>query len=303
MEGLTDVVDQPDGGLGPRGLIAFLRLFNAKASFSRQLRRPSRKPFSMHGRGRAPGFRLTRETVEGFDVVSVEPKGAWSRSVVFYHGGAYVLGPSLLHRLAIESLVAQGLALSLVDYPKAPEHNCDSTLRVARRAYEEIARANPDVELALLGDSAGGGLALATLQALRDKAFAPLPRATALLSPWVDLSMSNPAIAEFEGRDPLLSLEGLRLAAELYAAGRELSDPNLSPLYGNLSQLGEIALYFGTEELLNPDCALLARRLAESPGTRPAVHIGEGMIHDWPLIPLAAGKKALREIGEFLASK
>ncbi|HUX42131.1 MAG TPA: alpha/beta hydrolase [Rectinemataceae bacterium] len=285
-----------------RMMMRVLRLIDAKASFSRQLRNPSRRPFTMKGWPGNPALRATREKIEGFDVLSLAPLGPWTRRVVFYHGGAYVLGPTFLHRLAIESLVRQGLAISLVDYPKAPEFDCATTRRVALRAYEEIALADPGVELALLGDSAGGGLALATLQALHDKASAPMPRATVLLSPWVDLSMANPLMADFELRDPILSLEGLRFAAELYAAGTQLRDPGLSPLFGKLESLGDIALYFGTEELLFPDCAILARRLSESAGNRLEVHIGEGMMHDWPLIPFAEGRKALGDIGAFLAS-
>lgn len=174
--------------------------------------------------------------------------------------------------------------MSYVDYPLAPEHTVDDTVPMVVDAWQQVvASAGGPVDLA--GDSAGGGLALVLLQRLRDLGL-PMPHRSVLLSPWVDLVLDDPETLSEAPRDPVLSLLGLRGAARLYAGERDLADPWLSPLNGDLRGLGPMQAWVGTREMFLPQCRLLADRAATASGTDLTLHLGHGLVHDWALFPM-----------------
>lgn len=167
--------------------------------------------------------------------------------------------------------------MTFIDYPLAPEHTYEKTHEIVMKAYREITIKNYGDEFYLFGDSAGGGLALAVLQILRDEKIIPFPKKTVLMSPWVDLTMSNPKIGEAAERDPLLTMDCLYHAAERYIGNGDAKNAVLSPIFGRMDNLGKIFLLTGTHEILNPDCRKLKTKLMAAYGTELEFYEGEKM--------------------------
>jgi len=153
-------------------------------------------------------------------------------------------------------------------------------------------------EFYLFGDSSGGGLALAFLQRLKEEKQLPFPKKTVLMSPWADVSMTNEEIEEFAEKDPLLPLNGLIITGKQFAGELDVKDPLISPIYGNMDNLGEIFLIFGTNEILYPDCLKLSDMLEIAVGTSVEIKIGENLCHDWILAPLKESEETIDEIGK-----
>ncbi len=212
----------------------------------------------------------------------------------FLHGGAYTMPP--FHWPFLTGFLDAGWSVSMVDYPLAPEHTVDETVPMVLDAWRTASATGP---LALAGDSAGGGLALVLLQQLRDLGL-PMPTRSVLLSPWVDLVMDDDATVAESKRDPVLSLSGLHGAARLYAGERDVADPLLSPLRGELDRLGEIQAWVGTREMFLPQCQLLADRAAPTAGTNLELRLGHGRVHDWALLPGRARSLLTHEMLDYL---
>ncbi|MGA8847154.1 MAG: alpha/beta hydrolase fold domain-containing protein [Nocardioides sp.] len=232
-------------------------------------------------------------------LATVAPRGSTSQGhLVFLHGGAYALQD--LHWPFLKLLLNRGWTVSLVDYPLLPEHTVDDTVPMVVAAWEHLLAAHPGEGLCLAGDSAGGGLALVLLQRLRDLGR-PLPSATVLLSPWVDLVLEDPATRALSRRDVVLPLTGLSRAARLYAGDRDLADPWLSPINGRLHDLGRIQAWVGTAEMFLPQCRLLADRAAAAVGTELELHLAHKLPHDWVLFPVPERGLLVEEMLTFLA--
>ena len=232
------------------------------------------------------GYDVHTSGDEACPVHSVSPRGAAAddvrRELVYLHGGAYTLQD--FHWGFLTRFVKRGWTVHLVDYPLAPEHTVDETVPEVLAAWLAL-RARTTGPLHLAGDSAGGGLSLVLLQQLRDAGL-PLPDGTVLLSPWVDLVLDDEETLAEAASDPVLPLAGLRGAARLYAGERPLDDPLLSPLLGDLSGLGRGQAWVGTREQFGPQCHRLADRAAEADGTDLTLHVVEGGVHDWVLVPV-----------------
>lgn len=114
--------------------------------------------------------------------------------------------------------------------------------------------------------------------------------------------MSNESIQDYEFKDHLLPVKGLIYAAKLYSGGEDLRNPLLSPLYGDMSNLGVIKLFFGTNEVLYPDCLELTKKISSSQGSSIEYIIGENMMHDWIIFPFKESKKGVSQIAQFLIS-
>ncbi|MCY1723306.1 alpha/beta hydrolase [Prolixibacteraceae bacterium Z1-6] len=273
-----------------------LKLVDAKKLASKTLLHPKRsKQFKFP-------HRLKKYLHEQFlvhrrNVVTFASNAATSsKHIVFLHGGGYTVEVQNGHWWLVEQLVKKSAnKLSFIDYPLAPEHNYLHAHAMLTEAYTQLCQKHPNDIFYLLGDSAGGGFCLAFAQNLRDTHFAPQPEKIALLSPWLDLSMCNPAIAEMEPLDLLLSTKTLLSCANWFANGLDLKSPVLSPLYGTMNDLKSVAAFVGSHELFLPDCRLLKQKL-ESSNTPLFYKEYSGMQHDFILFPIKARHTLLNDV-------
>ncbi|MFC6260135.1 alpha/beta hydrolase [Levilactobacillus fujinensis] len=221
--------------------------------------------------------------------------------VLLFHGGAYTMQGIDSHRQLMETLINEAnLRVTYVDYPLVPEATVDETVVFAMRAYSYLRAQYPDDHFFLMGDSAGGGLALTLLQQLKLHQE-PLPAGTILVSPWTDLSMMNPDLQAAAKHDPYLTLATLKKIGFEYAGEHPVTDPVVSPIYGTFDDLGPVLLYYGTNELLVADDERLLQKFQMANGTPFRTHRMKSMLHDYILwSKLPESKRTLKEIKQFI---
>jgi len=235
--------------------------------------------------------------VDGDRIFTVRPRGgAPVRAQLLYlPGGGYVNPPAFLHWWFVARLVKTlGVACTVVLYPLAPEHQCDEGIAFAVEAYGRLVSEHGAQNVLVMGDSAGGGLALAMLQQAETA-----PAGLMLNAPWLDASVSDPVQVEIERREWLLNRFTLRTWGRWWAGGRELSDPMVSPLFGDLSRLPPTLLLCGSADILVAD----ARRLAAAAPDKVRYIEEAGLMHVYPLMPFfPEAKRAWIEIERFVDS-
>ena len=224
------------------------------------------------------------------------------RVVCYLHGGGYVIGSINTHREMISRLSrAASARVLIIDYRLAPENPFPAALDDSVAAYHWLLSVGVDpARLIIAGESAGGGLTVATLVALRD-AGEPLPRAGVCLSPWVDLEQLGESVATKEGMDPLVDRDIGLTWAKAYLGGIDPRTPLASPLYADLTGLPPLLIQVGTAEILFDDSRRLADR-ARAAGVDVTLEPWDDMIHMWHFFAaiLPEGQQAIDRIGEFV---
>ncbi len=249
-----------------------------------------------------PGVTVTPCTVAGRPAERMTPDEVTGPGVVLYvHGGSYVAGSLSTHRgLCGRVALAAGRPLVSFEYRLGPEHPFPAAVDDAVAAATELAA--DGTPLALAGDSAGGGLALATLVALRDGGVVH-PVAGWLISPWADLTQSGATYASRAGADPMLGREVLGQAAAEYLGGGDPAHPLASPMRADLSGLPPVRIDVGDAEVLLDDSRVSGQRIAEAGGTVEVV-VWPEMVHVFPAFPvelLPEADRCLAAAGAFLA--
>ncbi|WP_176556083.1 alpha/beta hydrolase [Rubellimicrobium rubrum] len=206
-------------------------------------------------------YDVSRHEIQGRAVVTVRPRtGRASSHILYLHGGAYSRPLIRPHWWVVDRLIrATGSAVSVPHYPLAPESDHREAYRFLLATYAEMLRTKPDARPILAGDSAGGGLALGLALKLRDTGQ-PLPSRLILFSPWLDLTLTDPAVRDVEPMDAMLRIETLRQDGERWANGADPSSPYLSPLHADLQGLPPIQLFQGSRDLLAVDARSFAYR-------------------------------------------
>jgi epsilon-lactone hydrolase len=203
-------------------------------------------------------------TLGGVDAVEVTVQGGDADNVILYfHCGVYVIGTAAASVPLVGDLARRtGTKAFTVDYRLGPEHPYPAAVEDARAAYEGLLDQGVEPgQIAFAGESAGGGLAVATLLALR-AAGTPLPSCAFLMSPYADLTLSGETLAGKQSVDPILTPEGLRVRVPDYVAGADAADPLISPLFGDLDGLPPLLIQVGSHEILLSDAVRLAGRAA-----------------------------------------
>jgi epsilon-lactone hydrolase len=232
--------------------------------------------------------------------------GADSDRVLLYlHGGAYQIGSPATHRHMVALLSgAAGARVLSVDYRLAPEHPFPAALDDAVTAYRWLLATGTDRGvLALAGDSAGGGLALATLVALRDAGEA-MPAAAVVLSPWTDLALTGESLRTRADADVLIKPGGMAETAEAYLAGQDPRHPYASPLYADLHGLPPLLIHVGDAEVILDDSTRLAAR-ARDHGVDVTLEVWDEMPHVWHAFAglLPEADQAIERIGGWLSGR
>src|SRR3989440_11916126 len=202
--------------------------------------------------------------IGGVGGVEVTTAGNESDSVILYfHSGVYVIGSAAATVPLVGDLVRRtGVNAITLDYRLAPEHPYPAALEDARAAYEGLLKQGMEPgQIILAGESAGGGLAVATLLASREAGL-PMPSCAFLMSPYADLTLSGETLVERQSLDPILTLEGLPVRAPEDLAGADAANPLISPIFGDLSGLPPLLIQVGSHEILLSDAIRLAGRAA-----------------------------------------
>jgi epsilon-lactone hydrolase len=216
----------------------------------------------------------------GVSAVQVSIDGADSSNVVLYfHGGVYVIGSAAASVPLVADLSRRtNSRIVTVDYRLAPENPYPAAVEDARTAYEGLLSQGVEPgSIAIAGESAGGGLAVALLLAIRDAGL-PMPSSAFLMSPYADLTLSGNTIVDKGDVDPLFTAEVLRMRVGDYVAGADPSDPFISPVFADLRGLPPILIQCGSHEILLSDAIRLARRAAED-DVAVALEVTPGVPH------------------------
>ena len=225
-----------------------------------------------------------------------------SRVILFLHGGGYISGSLDSHRHMIAEVGRQARARTLaLAYRLAPEHPFPAALEDAVAGYRFLlAQGIAPSRIAMAGESAGGGCAVAALVSLRD-AGVPLPGCIWCSSPWVDLGITGASVATKAAEDPLLQKPYLEELASAYLHGVDPRTPLASPLYADLRGLPPMLIQVGSAEILLDDAVRLAGA-AGAADVRVRLEIWPDMIHAWHLFhqQLEAGRHALAGVGAFI---
>lgn len=234
------------------------------------------------------------------DTFVVTPRSGSSKFTIFYlHGGSYWQDPNLFHFKFLRKLADRLNSQIIVPvYPKAPSYAAhDVHEMVLTRYLDLIEQHNISPEsIILMGDSAGGGLALALLQVLRNQNL-PLPRQGFLLSPWLDISNSNMGMQLVQPRDPILNIEKLAFQGREYAGSLDLKDPLVSPIYGDLTDLPPLSVITGTRDILFADI-LKYQNLCQEQDLEVSFHIFDKQLHCFMGFPIPESDKALDRIAK-----
>jgi len=223
--------------------------------------------------------------------------------ILYLHGGGYAFCSANTHRpLAASIGNAAGVKVLFPEYRLAPEHPFPAAIDDAVTVYRWLLRQGyQPSNIIFAGDSAGGGLSVATTLVLRDQ-NEPLPRAIVCLSPWVDLTSSGESYRKNNEVDPYLTLPGVRDAANMYVGNEtSLNHPLISPAFADLTGIPPLFIQAGNHEILQSDAELLAKQ-ARHAGVDVTFKIWDGMWHVWQISgdKLPEAKKAISEIGEYI---
>jgi monoterpene epsilon-lactone hydrolase len=240
-------------------------------------------------------------TIGGWPIYTVSPRsGDATGRALYLHGGSYVYQIAHQHWTLIADLVAStGVSFTVPIFPLAPEGLASYVVPAAADLAATLIGEVGAENFSILGDSAGGGMAMAVALVLRDRGLGA-PRATVLISPWLDISGTNPQLAVIAPHDPWLAVPGSHAAGALYRGDLDEHDPLVSPLFGDLHGLGHITMFSGTRDILNAD----AHRLVER-ATLAGLHLDyfevQGMIHVYPLLPIPEARAARAVIRRAIA--
>ena len=247
-------------------------------------------------------------TVEATDAGGV--KAEWVRApecrndavLLYVHGGGYVIGSPASHRHQVAALSqAAGIAALSLDYRLGPEHPFPAAVDDAVSAYQSLLAAGiAPQRIVVAGDSAGGGLTVATLLALRERGL-PQAAAGVCISPWVDLTMTAESYTTKADVDPIVTRDGVTGMAQAYLQGQDAQTPLASPLFADLSGLPPLLIQVGTDEALLDDAVKLEAK-AKAAGVDVTLEIWDEMIHVWHFFypMLREGRDAIARIGEFV---
>jgi monoterpene epsilon-lactone hydrolase len=230
------------------------------------------------------------------------PEAVHERVIYYLHGGGYSIGSISTHRELISRLSrAAGARALAIDYRLAPENPYPAAVEDSTAAYRWLLSTGVDpARLVIAGDSAGGGLTVATLVALRD-AGDPLPAAAACLSPWVDLEGLGESMTTKAEADPMVQRDSLLETAKAYLGDAHPRTPLAAPLYADLWGLPPLLIHVGSAEVLLDDSTRLAER-AKAAGVDVVLEAWDDMIHVWQFCAaiLPEGQQAIDRIGEFV---
>lgn len=248
---------------------------------------------------------IVRSNIESYEVAGMKvfvmsPKtGKRKQRVLYLHGGGYIHQPSVFHWRFLSKLVKETEMEFIVPiYPKAPEHTYDEAYEPVQELYKQLVSENDSI--IIMGDSAGGGLTLGLVQWLKKEQL-PMPKAHIVISPWLDITLGNQDIEAFEGVEPMLKPDNLKIIGKIWSGDADPDYYKISPMYGDLTGLPKLYLLVGTREIILPDARKYVQML-EAAGADYEYFEYQMQNHVFPLYPIKEGIEARKQIGEILLS-
>jgi acetyl esterase/lipase len=227
------------------------------------------------------------------------------RVILYLHGGGYVIGSINTHRAMIARISRASKARALaIDYRLAPEHPFPAAVDDSAAAYSWLlAQGYKPGKIVIAGDSAGGGLTLATLVALRD-AGQPMPAGAVPISPWTDLEGTGDSVRSKAAKDPMVTQENLAGSAKQYYGSNDPKNPLISPLHAEYRGFPPMLIHVGEAEILLDDATRVAER-AKRAGVDVELEVWDDMIHVWHVFAklLPEGQQAIDKIGKFVIAR
>jgi len=224
------------------------------------------------------------------------------RSVLYLHGGGYAIGSISTHRrMAYDISAACGARVLVIDYRLAPEHPFPAAVDDAAKAWRWLLQQGfRPSRLSIAGDSAGGGLTIATLVNLRDLKLA-LPACAVAISPWVDLEGIGNSMTARSAQDPMVQKDGLLWMADMYLNGKDAKTPLAAPLHADLKGLPPVLIQVGSAETLLDDATRIAEKM-HTAGVEVRLAVWPNMVHVFPFFApvLSEGRDGCLEIGTFI---
>lgn len=263
-----------------------------------------RKGQELLGHLAAPMLGMSWEpfSLEGLNAAWVRPeRGHDRRHVILYcHGGGYTSGNlGYAKVLAAKLANATGQEVLAFEYRLAPEHQFPAPLEDAMKAWDHLMHLGYGArEVTVAGDSAGGNLALVLTMLLRD-AGRLVPRRLVLLSPWTDMTSSGVSYAERAELDPMITMNYIQAICGVYAPGRDLASPMLSPLFGDFRGFPPVLIQVGSNEILYSDSVRLRDRLVAA-GIPCRLEIWADLWHVFQMFPIKKAAEAMENVGRFL---
>ena len=205
---------------------------------------------------------ITAHEFIGRNVFILTPKikNQNEKYILYFHGGSYVAETSQTHWTFLEKLAKDtGYTIILPDYPLAPKYTYKDVFTMIEPLYKEIVDKIDNEDLIMMGDSAGGGMAIALEEKLGEEGE-KLPSKLILISPWLDTRLTNPKIDEVQKYDKDLNKEALKIAGKAYAGKDGIDSYLVNPINGPLDKLKNVTIYTGTYDILNPDVYILAEK-------------------------------------------
>ncbi len=246
---------------------------------------------------------VTKDRIDGVPIEWVVVPESTAKTVIYIHGGGFVLGSPRTGRGLIANIVKTSHTKALaIDYSLAPEHPYPVALDEIEKVWLKFLNnsALDPKTIAMVGDSAGATLALTSVLRLRDRKL-PIPGCIVLISPVLDTSMSGTTFTTNNHKDPLLTNRTLKFLRDSYLQGAPLNDPYVSALIADLRGLPPILVHVGSEEILLGDSKQLVEK-AKSYDVPTELFVGEGMWHNWHMFShLPEAKSALGAIGDFIS--
>ena len=241
-------------------------------------------------------YTIEKQKIDHHNVFTLHPKKQPSgKHILYLHGGAYVQNFVKEHWEFLGYLIDDlDCSITAPDYPLAPKHIYRDAFELVIPLYKDLAGRVGVENLILMGDSAGGGFALALAQYLRVKNI-PQPLQIFLFSPWLDLTLQNPEVLKIDALDPFLGIDGLRKAGMSYAGDTDPEMYMLSPINGPLEGLSKIYLFIGTRDIMVADARELKLRL-DKKGIHMHYREYPDMIHVWMFLNFPESKKVRKEI-------
>lgn len=255
----------------------------------------------------AKGVDIQTATIEGIHCEWHVPPGCENAPVLYYlHGGIYIMGSPATHRRLVSYIAqAAGMRALVPDYRLAPEHRFPAGIEDAVGVYRSLlADGFKPGDIFIAGDSAGGGLAVATLLSLRH-AGVPMPAAAVLLSPFLDVTASGESTTTRADQDPWFDARDLVVVADNYCTNvDELMDPLVSPVFANVAGLPPTLIQVGDDEILLSDATRFADLMRKA-GLEVELEIWPEMWHVFQLLvgKMPESRKAIRKIGAYISER